>query len=718
MAKEIAAKNEAAERNANEERLADEKRAKEEKARAERLAQAEKAMETRVNAARLAEEKKTSEKLARELQTRETALAEIAKKEMLAADGAKQIEAEKKAKEKARCKELAAKKRADEAKAEEQARKAHSKDREDEAYEEQLARKKAQQPANIDFKRQQIQQASTAQEITTALKKHVQKLKSSSEVQNRASPAPSVSFNAVGPKRSMTPVIPGSSVAQSSSHQTSLASSPLSNRTSSKMDAPLRSALRQTSSGLRRSVSSVSFDVPPPYKLNGYIPSTSNAKSIEEIETELATKPSSASKTTIKIDLPKKAPGEKIAKTAAKNGKEQTKLNFTKEVKKPKGRAVNPRVSSMQAPKQEIVLSSGEDSSTSEEPVWQTGNAKAGPSSRRPAFPVTTSGGKKIAQVKSGASIDPVIRNLNVEKGRTAAPAIIPCSTSQPDRMPLQKSTSRSPALALSETYSLSSGSASCSTSSSQSELKSDSRKVQTPSSKTPHGTESGKLATVTMKEVSKAVNVGVENPCGYIPSGASSLSNHASSSRSRSTISVHDDGRHVDQAADEQLLLESRRSAPSSSIKQAVSATSGTADNKVINQGLDHAGRLPNGIRPAYYKYPALSELKKVPRAVTPEAKPKPDHSSSQAFGALPVEDSGSDSSSSSSDSSSSDSDEDQDVKEPICQNSFKKKSSLCPDLKGVLKSRCSRLLWVYELLISYVAADIFRSKLGLAQY
>ncbi|CAF9943073.1 MAG: hypothetical protein ALECFALPRED_010544 [Alectoria fallacina] len=734
LEKENAAKNEeAAERKANEERLADEKRAREE-ARAERSAQAKKAKakeeelaeakrleETRRNAVRLAEEKKTSERLAHERQTREMALAEEANKVILAAEGAKQIDAEKKEKEKARHKEMAAKNQADKAKVVEQTKGAQKMDREKKAREEQLAREKAQQLADNECKdaKHRTRQAGTA----TAMRKHghkiladqdVQKLRDSTEVRSRASTTASASSNIAGPKRSMTPVVPGSSINKSSPNQRSLGSSPLSSRCSGNMDAPLRSALRQTPSALRRSVSSVSFDVPPRSKLNEYIPSTPKPKSLQEINNELAperssatnvpkkssrTVPNAPSETPMQIPMPKNAPDSRITKTPAKNGKVQTKLQVQviREVKKLKGRAVDPPVTSMQAPKKEIVLSSGEDSSTSEEPVWQTGNAKAGPSSRKPTFPVTTSQDKTAEMKPPVAPIDPNIRNIKVENGWTAAPATLPHSTCKLDTTPLQKSTSRSPALALSETFSLSSGSASNSAPDSDSELESDYEELQAPSSKTPTAAKNG-MAPITVKGFSKAVNVGVKQPKSHLQGKASSQSSQASSSRSRSIVSMHGDGKHVDQAAEKQLQLESQQTVTISRVKQASSTSKSGADDKVINQGLDHAGRLPNGIRPAYYKYPALSELKKLPRAITPVVKPKLENSSSQPL--LPVGKSCSDSSSSSSDDSSSESDEDEDVNGVSSQASSKKNSRRYRGLRGVIK-----------------LANTIRSKLGPTQ-
>ena len=549
---------------------------------------------------------------------RETALAEEANKIMLAADGAKAIQAEKREKEKAKTggmtppKSIQAEKR-----------------------EKENAKRRGMTPPNI------------------------------------------------GPKRSMTPLVPETTATKSSSRQISLGSSPSSNPTSGSMggmNAPLRSALRQTPSALRRSVSSVSFDVPPRAKLNEYVPSM--------------TAPKAPSKTPIQIPLPKTASEGRITKPPAKNGKVQTKLNVTVHPKKLKGRVVNLPIKSTPAPKQEIVLSSGEDSSTSEEPKWQSGNAKAGPSSRKPMFPVTTSQGKKMTEVKRPRThIDPNIRNIKVEKDRTAAPATVSRSTPKSDTTSLKKSNSHSPAQALLESISLSSGSASSSDSGSasgDSDSGSDSEEMlHAPSSKTSTGVTNGKVATGTMKGNSKAVDVGTKQLQGNIQSKGPSQPSRASSSGSRNTVLVHGDGEPVDQAADKKSHLESRDSVSRSRVKQAPSTTSSVPDYEVINQGLNHAGRLPNGIRPAYYKYPTLTELQKLPRSVSP---PSLENSSSQPLGMSPLENSGSDDLSSESDDSSSTSDEDQEIKGVASLTRSKKPISEYRGFKGLLKSRLTR--------------------------
>ena len=454
----------------------------------------------------------------------------------------------------------------------------------------------------------------------------------------------------IGPKRSMTPLVPEITATKSSSHQISSVSSPSSNPSSRSMGSmkPLRSALRQTPSALRRSVSSVSFDLPPRAKLNQDVPSMTASKA-----------PSNKS---IPILLPKTASGGKTTKPSAKKGKVQTKLNMT----------VHP-------------------TSTSEEPKWQSGNAKAGPSSTKSMFPVTTSQGKKTAEVKRPSThIDPNIRNIKVEKDRTAAPATVSRSTPKSDTTSLQKSNSRPPAQALSERISLSSGSDSRSASDDSDSGSDSEEELRAPSSKTPTGVTDGKVVPVTMKESSKAVNPGTKQLQGNIQSNRPSQLSRVSSSGSRNTVSVLGDAKHIDQATDKKSQFESRKSVSLSRVKQAPSTTSSVPDDKVINQGLKHAGRLPNGIRPAYCKYPTLTEqLQNRRRSVTP---PTLVNSSSQPLGKSPLENSGSEDSSSESDDSSSTSDGDEELRSVASSTRTKKSILDYRGGKGLLKGRLTR--------------------------
>ena len=644
-------------------------------AKEQELAEARRIEMTTVNEARLSEEKKTSERLARVQRFKEASLAEEANKAMLIADGAKQIEAEKERKEKARHEELAAKKQANQAEAEEKAREAQVKAHERKAREENRARDKAQKLADSESKdaREPVLPPRTARETATAVKEQAQQRIAEREAQKLRSSSD------VHSQRSMTPRMPGSAFTNSSSLMTSLRSSSTSYGSPGNTDAPLRSALRQTPSSLHRSASSVSFDVAKPANLNTRNAQRSNPKSFKGINHEAAAKTPSATsiissppgniskpppKTPTQTPVPKKASGRKITNTPAKYGKLQTKLNVTREPKKLKGRAVAPPVKSPQAapreetppvkppqaaPREEIIISSGEDSSTSEEPSWQTGNAEAGPSSRKPPLPVVSQKTKPAEVQNSITRVVPGIRNERTQIDRTVAPAALPRRKSALDTASIPKSISRSPAQISSETISISSDSE---------------KEPQAPTSKVPSGTKGVTRVPGTMKKLSKDVNEVVKQPEDHLKGKAPPQSViQVPFSQSRPIIPAKGDGEHINQAADRQLQLESRRSVPDYRVNLVSSTPNGASGDTIINQGLDHAGRLPNGIRPTYYDYPKLSELQKLPRPVTPEALPKINSISSQPVGDLPVGRFESQYSSSDGDERSSSSDGDEDI-------------------------------------------------------
>lgn len=664
------------------------------RARGAELADAKQTEETRVNEARLLEGKKTSARLAREQQIREASLAAEANRAMLAADGAKLIEAEKQEKEKARLEELADKRKANEAKAREQAREAQSRDqgdRDKKIREERRARERAQKLADTERddaegeappRRTDLETARAVREQAqrSIAAREAQRLRGSSEAQSRASTNPLTYSISADPSRSMTPRIPGPSVPNSSPLLTSLRSSPLSNQVAGSTGAPLRSALRQTSSALRRSASFVSFGVLSQTKPNDHIAPPPNPKSPKEINKNFPTKSSSAtnlpisspaiisnppSKTPMKSLAPKKkkiSDGKMTKTPAKKNGKVQTKLNVKREPKKLKDRADAPPTKLIQAPNEVTVISSGEELSTSEEPVWQTGNAEAGPSSRKPTLPAVSKTIKTVEVKLSAARLDPSLRNIKVEKDRTAALAPPPRTTSTSDTTSLHESTSRSPALTLSQTISLSSGSASSIASEAESKP-APKAELQVPPSKTPTGTESGTRAPFSVKGVSKSSNVVARQPADQLKgNGSSQSSNHVSTSQPRSNNSTKSDGEQINQAASRQLQSESRSSIPSTRIGQTSSNTDNAVGDKAINQGLSHAGRLPNGIDPAYHTF---SELQKQARAVTPETEPRLNTFSSHTSPASTSESEDS----SDSDKSSSQSDGDKVVDGPPSQ-------------------------------------------------
>ena len=635
-------------------------KAEAEATRERELAETKRMELTMVSEARISETNKTSERLAREQRAKEVSLAEEAHKAMLEADGAKQIEAEREKKEKSRHEELVAKKQANQADTEGKAKEAQAKAYERKAREEKRARDKAQKLVDSECKHasEPILPPRTATETATAVKeqaqqriaeKEAQKLRSSSDVQSQ---------------RSMTPRMPGSSVGKSSSLVTSLRSTPAGNPSPGNTDAPLRSALRRTPSSLHRSISSVSFDVAQAANLNTRNAPTSNPKSLNEINHEAAAKTPSAtsvitgppgntskppSKTPTQTPVHNKASGRKITKTPVKNGKVQTKLNVTREPKKLKGRAIVPPVksppvkSTQAAPQQAIVI---EDSSASEGPRWQTGNAEAGPSSRKPMLPVVSQP-TKPAEVQ--VLVTPPRTRNKTQVHSTVAPAALPRRNSTLDTAPMPKSTSQSPAQILSETISISSDSE---------------KELHAPTSKVPSATKGVTRVPGTFKKLSKDVYEVVKQPEDHLTGKAPPQSvTQVPPSQSRRIMPAKVRDEHINRAADRQLQLESQGSIPDSRVNMASSIPSDAPGDTIINQGLDHAGRLPNGIRPAYNDYPKFSELQKLPRTVTAEAQKTMNFTSSQLVSDPPVSSFELESSSSDGDDRDSNSDQDEDI-------------------------------------------------------
>ena len=678
------AKDRATERRDQEIRLAAEKAADQEKLHAEELAGAERAKEAKAKETvlaefkeakeaksrekRLAEDRKIAEKLARERQSNEKLFAKEAEKMMLGADGARQLETERTEKKKAKVAsklhgatigavetpEKTLKKppriegqRGGRTKLETQKRvdKANTPE-EKNAQEEKNVRDRAQSLAkdNAGESEQGRKTAEEKQEKVKAVKGQdkrkiaatdVPNPRGSSEPRSRGSATPSEPRSEAFRKRSsMTPALPGSSVRKysGSDHADVMSSSPLVSR-SSNLDVPLRSALKQNSSALRRSVSFVEGGLPLP-KLD--LPSEASAsksktsatqpiKSLREINEDiLASRSLSLSKPSSVSPSGQGSVG-KGAKTAPdQKGKVQTKLNVTRD-KKMKGRVIDLPIPPTTTPKQEIILSSDDDESPSPcysgEKLEHDGNAKAGPISRKLNAQREAAHEKDLVHSKSSQSpIDPAIQRMSAVRERTSVPA----STSSPNArtkvLIQQKSTSRSPARLMSETLSQSSGSESEPASEPESVSEEDlgaAKESQFPSS---DNTKSGRSAfNKGNTSPNKVVKVNIVNSKNPIHSSQSSQSSGASSTQPNEIVSMAKDAEHIDQSADMQLLHECRQSIAPTCRKKVIPVANGTVDgigSPPRNQGLGRDGRLPNGIRPANYKYPKITELKKAAEA------------------------------------------------------------------------------------------------------
>lgn len=598
--------------------------------------QADQDEQTRAENKRLSDARRAKDK-----EVREKDLAEQAERMMLAVDGAKQLELEKAQKsatsapskvkeatpeaprmlkhrqgtpdQKARRKEKEAQRKAEQLKAAEE-RKASEEKR---AFEQ--ARTLAEANAKDDEKNgahaklvSQKEKTPRGQLKSESVDRNVQRYRNSSEA--RSSPS------------SLTPVLPGVVMRTPSVSRTNGVSSDTLDSKSGHMDAPPRSALRQTSSAMRRSVS-FQDDHPLPgpafgsdSSISAQLSQTSQTtavrsmKSLIEINHELAAKAPLSSKPAIMIE--NKNDGKPARTPIYTRGKVQTRLNVTRD-KKMKGRAVDPPSPAKPAPKQELVISSDEDSVSSyysDEEEGTTANARAGPSSKKK--PALADPSQEETHVTPSSSIDPALQTIKPAQSRTTIPVSNlsssgASSSAASSASPQQKSISRSPARSVSESSSSSSGTQSGTES--EAEIVYSSRKTQVG---VDHLTPA---PSQQVESSSKARQRKMPATDGAM----SSQSSHAASSRSQSVVSTSSsNARRADRAADTQLQLETKQSLASTQpsvppSKTQALPTSEDAPNTTPNVSATQLTH--NGLRPANYRYPTMTELKRAAAANTP---------------------------------------------------------------------------------------------------
>ena len=464
------------------------------------------------------------------------------------------------------------------------------------------------------------------------LERSVQNLRTLSEERSCRSFTPSEPSSIGSQKRkTMTPALPKSSVNTPSSNKVGvLSSSPLAPKPWNDQETPLRSALKQGSSALRRSVSFVDdpedhmsgskaaiFFSPPNTHHNdvGYRPmenliDTNNERSFK-MPTQIKT---------LKPVLPVKGPGSKASDTnSAKKEKLQTKLNVTRSVAKGKERKYDAPVVREHPPPQLKQMSPSDDDSVSSflsgEAVGPNGSSKAGPSSRMSRGRMESLR-ERTAAVDSlpDSLLDPEFRNITMGKDKASPP--VPAPTS----LPQQKQNTRSPALPLPKRASPDFSSTSNSegppcdsdytsgSSVEESDSLSSADEVKMENSNQSHdGTKGARTA----------VSVEIRSPSITSRSQPSQVP-FISPSKSRNLAQNDDSSRLADQAAKQQLRSELHQSLPTP-------RPSNKATGEVSAQGtpmsepdpkLNRHGRLPNGIRPANYRYPSLSQLRKQSKA------------------------------------------------------------------------------------------------------
>ncbi|KAL9128778.1 MAG: hypothetical protein Q9217_002607 [Psora testacea] len=427
-------------------------------------------------------------------------------------------------------------------------------------------------------------------------------------------------------RRTLTPILPGSA-SLSLKHGNGLRSTPLSTKSSSSMGAPLRSAMKQPASALRRSVSQVSFRSA---QTSSPLGSKHGAKTVITCQGASSSTPGRRSSDTSAYKIPP--------------AKIQSKLNVTRD-KKMKGRADNLPKLDKQGTEGQYVVSSDDDedsasSYTSEDSVGY-GIAKAGPSSKEKLIsdttPTTSSCNSKSED--NSSSIDPALQALESCVNDMVSPTFARSSKSAPSSPAQAKSKARTPTQA-SEATSVTSGS--------PSEYEDDSENPE--------------------EKKSPQVKIQQRASHGIVakPSTDSALASQAcqrSSTRSGNTTNASGP---IGADASKQLHRETQASVSAAQKKQLT---------KPHSDGL-----LPNGIKPASFRYPSLSQLKreaegrfKRPSTLLSNATSQKEAPSVVDFNI-------------SSDSSDEDSESDSDSSgEPKLKR--KSKSGFIPGMKGLLK-------------------------------
>jgi len=433
---------------------------------------------------------------------------------------------------------------------------------------------------------------------------------SSAEIAH-SSPTPSEASILSRNRKSLTPALPNTSTTKSPHKASLLSSSPLASGPSASVDTPLRSALKQnqTPSTLRRSVSFVNDHGDNDRARTADIFSSSSAsharpmKSLVELNNELALTSMPAGISTAPFgELP-------ISKTARqsidKKEMVQQKLNVIRD-KKLKGRMPDPPISSRSTPEREgkslfSDCSSVSDFSSDED--LGNGNAEAGPSSRKKSVRgVQLRQNSAVKTPTPVTPVDPALEKIRPIRGTSESPRPALRLKSVSDPLSPSRSTSRSPALRMSETVSMTSGSTSSSESGSGSDSDSDSiDSHESPAAKTFNNATSGTPLDAKIHDIGKSVK------------------GERQSSPNSEVFCTGNYNNHVNNKAVQQSQL--NRAEPASA--QSTSNTSQDDENNRADKGnpwLSTRDRLLNSTHPTPFKYPTFTNFRMMAEATTPE--------------------------------------------------------------------------------------------------
>ena len=566
--------------------------------------------------------------------------------------------------EKARRKELDIQRRADRAKAA----------KEKNAIEEARAYRRAQKVAKVNAMEieQEAEKSSRddkvegeekalKQKSTLMLDRAVQKSRETSDDESCQSSTPTdSSISARQNRKTMTPAIPRFSINESSSKQSRMtSSSPLAVKSAKNLQTPLRRALKQGCSALRRSVSFLDDSEAPAGYKNRIQSSPSDSRPnagksrpikhlVDSDKEPLSTTPAPSTSS----QSARKFSGEKgVENPAIKKEMLQMKLNVTRDVKG-KGRAIDPPKLTNKTIT-EISSSDGDDDMS---------------------------------------CLDPLFRGIKVENDRTITPALPPPSNSQSQSASKSNSASQSPAQVMRKMTTLSSNSAlraapgsgsrndsivEADCSSSEDDGSPSEGGSSSDNDELNHGVNGSKPATIEGSR--QAVKVLVMSPKAT-PDAQPSPGSIAKEKDSQNAALTKDLIKSIDQAANKQMQGELHQCAPVVTTQIAVPGKVSSEEKPALpdHPKLDRHGRLPNGTRPAYYRYPKLSELKRMA-----EAESTYDVPTSQTTAPVNMDD-GEDTSSSSEDDDSKSNDEESGNGS---QASSKSDSGRIPGMRSLMK-------------------------------
>ena len=479
---------------------------------------------------------------------------------------------------------------------------------------------------------------SPKEQDTPMLERAVLQYRALSEGRNHQSSTSSETSIIEGQSRkTITPILPNTSLSKRPSTQGGLLSSPLAAKFSNGVETPLRSALKQGSKALRRSVSfinepknalPISRIIDLTISQEARINDTGNRplrSSIDEYTVLASRTPTKTGASNPEVALNEF--DRKITETgSAKKGQVQTKLKVTRNVKKGKERDIDLPITTEAPSQKDLGTSSSSDGESissflSDEAVGLNGSSKAGPSSRHTQRRMKSSRGEPAVKKENlpDSLIDPEVCKISTEE-KSSITTSGSHAKSTSFSIPGQSSISRSPAQALSGTMTPESSPASTSEEGSalgpedESDISSESSDSSSSIDKADALIDNKSCNNI--KGVSKAIKVEIVSSSA--PSNAQIsrvISNMGQSGNAPSSVHV---AASVGKAANDQLHSELDQSLPTPSSSATTPGDSSVQARSVskVEQKLNEQGRLTNGTRPANYRYPSLSQLRRQSKA------------------------------------------------------------------------------------------------------